>query len=152
MDISIFKQLELKKARRRWQWAYFLAYANAVYIACTGFFFRDHAGRLAIGFDLEEITASIIAGIILGAIAWGIHKRLSLICMSLLFLLFATSAVLSAMDEAYVKDTIGSAIAAVLLFRGILGLREMKKLIQENKAQQLATEAGSESPPLAPAS
>lgn len=76
--------------------------------------------------------------------------------MSLLFLLFATSTVLVAMDEAQAKHAIGAAIASVLLFRGILGLREMKRLIRENKAQQEAADAGNlaqqpgEAPPAGP--
>lgn len=133
MEITFLKQCELKKARKRWQWAYFIAYANALLGACYGFVITDDAGHTALGFDPAYTTGCLVFGIMLAALAWGIQKKLSLICMSLFLLIVILNGIFASSDEENVKDVIGSVITALILFRGTLGVREMKKVVQEHK-------------------
>lgn len=135
MEMSFFRKHELQKARKRWQWAYLTAYANAVFAVVYAFIITDHRGHATIGFDLVYTSAGLIFGMVLAALAWGIQKRLSLICLSLFLVIVVLSMVDSAVNDETPKDTIVSAIAAVMLFRGIVGIREMKKAMRESKQQ-----------------
>lgn len=142
MEMSFFKKYELQKARKRWQWAYFTAYANAVFAAFYGFVITDDAGHRSIGFDPIYTPSFLVLGLVLASLAWGIHRRVSLICLSLFFVIVALNTVVVAGDPTTANETIGSAIVAVLLFRGILGVREIKKVMRESKQQRQSDQDG----------
>jgi peptidoglycan/LPS O-acetylase OafA/YrhL len=135
MEMSFFRKHELQKARKRWQWAYLTAYVNAVYAAVYGFIITDHARHTIIGFDPVYTSACLIYGLVLAALAWGIQKRLSLICLSLFLVIVVLSIIGSSADDETPTDAIVSAFVAVMLFRGIVGIREMKKAMRESKQQ-----------------
>jgi len=148
MEISFFKQQELKKAYRRWKWAYFTAYANALFAVGYGFLITDQGGHTTIAFDPVYTTSFIVIGLVLAGLAWGIQRRLSQICLSVLVVIGIANIVISAIDEENPKDLIGSVIVTVLLFRGILGIRNMKKAMREEKQQKQSDENNSQPPPV----
>jgi hypothetical protein len=132
MGAQHVNMLGLSQARKRWQWAYVAAYLSALITFASGFIIQDDRGRPGVGFDPFSVAGSCVIALILVALAWGVQKK-SLICASTLFLLFAASGVLLLLDEEGTegKDIFGAVVFSVLLFRGILGLRMLKKAEKE---------------------
>lgn len=132
MNISFTTQFELRKATKRWQWCFWTAYLNAGFTAVTAFVVEDEHGKKMFGFD--PLSSPLILGyaIVLGGLAWGIHRRFSMICLTILLALVLIGAVVLAQDD-NPKDAIGNCVVAFFLFRGIMGVRQLKHALKESK-------------------
>ena len=132
----------LSQARKRWQWAYSAGYLSALVTLLSGFFIRDASGRPVIGFDPFSVAASLVAALLLAGLAFGIQKK-SLICGSALLLLIVANGVFIALDENDMqgKELLGTAVAATLVLRGVLGIRMLKKAEKESSDPTALTKA-----------
>jgi len=147
---DFLKQMEVKKAISRWKWSWWTGYAWAAAAAVDGFVLQDEAGNTVIGFHPAYTTFSLVFALLIGFLAWGLHKRLSATCMIALFCF----ALLGAIAHSTASDTPGDIILSwafvVLLFRGLLSVRTLIRFRNEMREALASQRQGKEVAPQHP--
>lgn len=129
--MKAIEKYELKADLSRWQWAYWTGYATAFFNAIDAFILQDNHGNYSIGFDLGSSIQFLLVSLAMTAITWGIHKRVSLFCTVGLFLISLFSTVWLIVNLSSGTELLGSAIVTALLFRGAIGVRNLRKFKKE---------------------
>jgi hypothetical protein len=130
---------ELRAAKKRWQWVYVSGYASALYTAVSSFILKDPRGRTVIGFDAVHTPVVLVIAAILAALAWRVHRQISIASVIALFAIFLSSAIaLSFGDDP--AEIIGAWIFTAVLFRGVLAIRHLRRfrdeMLQRNQIAQ----------------
>lgn len=133
METTLIETLDLRAAHKRWTWCYGAAYLSAGSTAAGGFVLLNDEGRaVTLGFDPGYTVAMLVLGGVLAGLAWGIHKRFSLTCLIVFLGIVMLNVVALAFSASGPeKGLIGSCILCIPLFRGIVGVRKLKKAFKQ---------------------
>lgn len=129
---TFMKQMEIRRAMRRWTWAYFTGYAAAAYTAIDAIasMFEKLRGHDYSGFSPIETAFQIVIAVILAILAWRIQRHLSISCIVTLFAFFLLSAITLSFED-NPAEIIGAWISVALLLGGVLSIRTLRQFRDE---------------------